>query len=531
MPAAEARVGVHCRPAMTSLVRIVTIGMACLAGASAGAVARPDADACIAKLRAAVVSKRDGSHLPLVFGLRQLRDPDLRPLFERLVRHDDWQLQTHAVLALAEIDAAGGGSPDVDPALIAAVSPLAQEAIIVNAIDLGSISRGTMEALFVLDELPPMSRIMLAAELSLQDEHRLAPDEPRRAIITMISAHEDPTIAGLAALLLAEYGDAQAFTAFRSRIAALDAAPRRRLILWLFDAIRQYRLAAAMPWIRELLHSRGAELDEDVQHGAVLTLLWLDPSASGPGMSAWRAFLAESPSYRRRVQCGLMLLASAESLPAGAFEELAAAAEPDEELVAAMAAAGRAVAAGPEVDASQPIIALLELGHGRTTEWALTMLEKLPPPQARAVALHIIDSVDKPKSLLGGSPSGRAAMAVKATATLIAIDPEALARSIMASSADGLARQTMLLGLFESDSPRAGELAAQLPRIGAGRADSMALLLVARHERPLSDEDVRRLALIAAGGGRVSDVLQAQAAWLHLKHTGRAGAALAGVLE
>jgi hypothetical protein len=90
-------------------------------------------------------------------------------------------------------------------------------------------------------------------------------------------------------------------------------------------------------------------------------------------------------------------------------------------------------------------------------------------------------------------------------------------------------QQAILLGLFETGSARAGEAAGALPRIGSGRADSLALLLQAKHAKTLAPDQLRQLGTIASGGGRVSAILQVQAAWLYLKHTGKTDQAIAAV--
>jgi len=78
----------------------------------------------------------------------------------------------------------------------------------------------------------------------------------------------------------------------------------------------------------------------------------------------------------------------------------------------------------------------------------------------------------------------------------------------------------ILLGLFDSRAPAAGKAARRVKRIGYGRADSMALILIAKHTDRLSEKELQDLGVIASGG-RVSAVLQAQAGWLYLKHAGR----------
>ena len=91
-------------------------------------------------------------------------------------------------------------------------------------------------------------------------------------------------------------------------------------------------------------------------------------------------------------------------------------------------------------------------------------------------------------------------------------------------------QQTILLGLFETRSLAVGEAASRLRRIGLGRADSLALLLIAKHSTNISDQDRRQIGAIASGGGRVSDVLQIQAAWLYLKHSDLLDHALSQVM-
>jgi hypothetical protein len=54
---------------------------------------------------------------------------------------------------------------------------------------------------------------------------------------------------------------------------------------------------------------------------------------------------------------------------------------------------------------------------------------------------------------------------------------------------------------------------------------------MARHLEELEPADLQQLKVIAAGGGRVADVIQIQAAWLYLRHTDSVERALAEVFE
>jgi hypothetical protein len=108
-------------------------------------------------------------------------------------------------------------------------------------------------------------------------------------------------------------------------------------------------------------------------------------------------------------------------------------------------------------------------------------------------------------------------------------DPDWVFEQLKKAEDDSLMQQSILLGMFQFDSPRVGEAAAQLRRIGSGRADSLALLLIAKHSPTLSADDLKQLGIIASGGGQVSDVLQVQAAWFYIKHTDNIQTALGSI--
>ncbi len=107
-----------------------------------------------------------------------------------------------------------------------------------------------------------------------------------------------------------------------------------------------------------------------------------------------------------------------------------------------------------------------------------------------------------------------------ATARLFEINPQAAIDKLVEAEDDSLTQEAILLGLFDSRARSAGEAARLVKRIGYGRADSMALILIAKHADRLSKSELQDLGVIASGG-RVSAVLQAQAGWLYLKHAGQ----------
>ena len=463
-------------------------------GALKTVLAADPIEASIREVRKAVNAQRDGSHLSRLFSLRQLRDPALRALLLPLAEHPQWQVQVHAILGLAEIDPDG----HVDPALILRVGARAQEQVIANALDLELIGVEQIRMLAAAKYMAPLPQVLLVGELVLLGE----PVDLERLAALATSA--DVRIAGLASCLAAQLGDAAALGAYESRLESLGRRDRNRHVLWLLPAIRQYRLGRTLPWVLQLLSE--PDLEPEVAYAALLTVLQLDTRT---GLEHWKQLLGPSPSHRRRVRYGLLLLVSGAEIPAAAYDPLA----PDEPLIEAMVRTGKALAGGSDV--AEALTHLVDLGHGKTSEWALGATRDLDDDQAARVYLHLIDRVEGDRR----SQGQRVSQAITATSRLFELNPQLVLERLTAAEDDGLTQQAILLGLFDSRSPAAGQAAQLVKRIGAGRADSLALTLIAKHAASLDPDELRDLALIAQGGGRLSAVLQVQAAWLYLRHT------------
>jgi hypothetical protein len=490
-----------------AVVAAVTV-ILCAHNRVAGQVEANPTELSIDMLRRAVTPQADGSHLALLLALRQLRDPDLKPLFHQLAQLGEWQVQVHATLGLAEIDP----QRQVDPFIVKRIAQPAQEAVVATALDSDLLPPETISKVLELDELHPMARLFLHAE------QRATNQPPDAADLQRLAVSDDLHIAGFASALLAQTGDAAAFTAFQGKLAAQPARERAAVTMWLMDAARRYELTAMAPWINTVIS--GNDIERELAYRGTFALLMLDPAK---GLSAWRKHLGEQPSFSRRVRCGTLLLACGKKAPAEAFDALGPASGEEEQLLVRIVEVGRAIVSNS--DTSAALIALLDLGHLKTSLWAMEYLKELPPEQSRRVYEHLIDRLRETRP----EWSEGIAQAVQATTRLFEIEPQAVLDRLRSAEDDSPVQQALLLGLFETTSPSAGEAAAAVPRIGSGRADSLALLLVAKHAKALDDEQKRQLGLIASGGGRVSEILQVQAAWLYLKHSGQTDQALAAV--
>lgn len=459
--------------------------------------------AAVRHLRRAVVPRRDGSHLLLLASLRQMRDPTLRSFFYELSQQGNSLLRIHAILGLAEIDESG----HIDPWLISQLdSPQARYAAIVNALQLNLIETAQMEELLGWDDLEAQPRAELLARLVAEGK---AVD---RAALKRLADNPSLDIAGTAAVTLVELGDSSVFDAYRGRVGAAPRAEQTRHLREMFAAAESYGFTSALDWIAETVND--PQTAPEVKTQGIATVLALDPQR---GVVLWEAALGSQPSYATCVRYGLLLLEAGPSVPAEAYDRLPR----GDPLIERMAAAGRAVSSGENVAAA--LNALIDLGHTNTTRWAMTVVEEIDGDQAKLVYEHLIDRVE-------GDPQRRderAQLAHIAAAKLFEIDQDAVIERLNAAEDDSLTQQAILMGLLESKSEAAGEAARGIKRIGFGRADSLALILVAKHTKEPTVEELYQLGVIASGGGRVSEFLQAQAAWLYLKHTGKIEQALA----
>ena len=480
--------------------------IAAAAPAAPAAPASPEraAEASIRQLRRAVVPRPDGSHLLLLSSLRQLNDPSLRSFFYQLSQHGDPKVRIHAILGLARI----GESGKVDPWLITRLeNPDDQFAVITSGLELGLIDTPQIKKLLEWHDLASRGRVMLLAEL-------LARGEPAdRNALTSLAEDPRPDISGLAAGVLAQLGDDTAFASHRAVVEAMTEAERRRHLRTLYRLIATFKLTNLVEWVVESLHAY--DLDPEIEDRGIMTVLVLDPQR---GAAVWAEALGGEPDQGTCVRHALLLLEAGPTVPSSAYDRLPR----GDLLVDSMAQAGRAVSQGP--DAAEALIELLALGHFRTTHWAVSAAGDLPDEQAARVYGHLLDGFDDDAR----GQTMRAELAMIAAGRLFEIDPEAVVERLLEAKDDGPTQEAILLGLLGSDSPAAGEAARRVKHVGFGHNDSLALILIAKHAVSPTPEELEQLGVIASGGGRVSDVLRTQAAWLYLKHTSKIEQALLG---
>ena len=453
-------------------------------------------EASLRHLRQTVAPQRNGADLVALFSLRQLRDESLRPFFYQLAQRGDPLVRVHAILGLGEIDETG----HVDPWLITQLeSPSARYSVIANALEMELLDTEQINQMLANDELEARPRVVLLAHLISKG----APVDQQA--IARLARSGNRSVAGLAACLFAQIGDNSALSSYQEQVHALPQRDRNRHWVDLLRAIGKYRLTAALDLVENVIAAAGS--DDEVIRAGLATMLTLDPQR---GVTLLNQYLANDTSYSRYIRYALLLLEAGSDVPASAYDSLPM----DDDLLGPMARAGRAVSTG--VDASRSLIDLLSLGHYRASRWAVNAARQLDTAQATLVYEYLINAVDGDRR----GRDERAELAMIAAARLFEINPQAAIDKLVEAADDSLTQEAILLGLFDSRAPSAGEAARRVKRIGYGRADSMALILIAKHAVHLSKSELQDLGVIASGG-RVSAVLQAQAGWLYLKHAGQ----------
>ncbi|MEM7229221.1 MAG: hypothetical protein AAF432_10445 [Planctomycetota bacterium] len=488
---------------MRRTICAIAVSLFILSGFGSAHAADPY-EASVRVLRDTVTTSRDGRHIANLHALRQLRDPSLQPLFERLMDHDDWAVQTHAALALATLD----GQPLIPIERIRQCVPNAQGAIVATAIESEDVGSETLREVLSWAEFPDAARLRVL--LKLHERGETVP----RDMVARLAATSDLEIAGVASALMSECGDLAMLSDFDARLAGIPASGQRTHREVVLMAIRRHGLASARPWIERCLNDHAG--DRTTVYAAIGAALTIDPVW---GMQLSREAVAAKGSRSEHVRHVMMRMMTSPPLPAKYFRD-----QTDDDMIQTLQAMGVARATGENLaDATR---ALLALRHRRCTAFALDMLTESEPDLQRNVYWSIInDAIATPDD-----PS-RLSDIVTVASALYDLDPVTMAARLQSLEDDSPFQQAMMLGLIGATDPSLGDAAQGIRRIGSNKADSIALLLVARYTESLEPTDLVKLGRLAAGGGELSDALRVQACWLYVQHADRLAETLARIFE
>ena len=503
---------------MRLLRRSIAASIALLCAAPVVAQYEPTSawDATVRELRSATTSQRDGSHHARLVALRGLADPALAPFFEALVEGDHWSIQVDGLLGLAEVSVPRTARIDLIERLSGEEN---RSSAIRAALLLRLLDAATLETLLGWDDLGPADRALLAAELIRVGQQPVSEDTLRK-----LAESRNEEVAGLGAFLLQQaFRDGSAADEFATKVDAMPA-DRRSVLLGVLAAL--YTRYEVRPGIDFLVRQLGRPNAGMSPEACLAMLAAILPEDADAGYRLWREAVARETSAAQILRLAALLLTSEVSLPPEAGKPLRDSKAGDEGLKTKYANAIEALAAG--VDPAASLEALVATRHRPSVAAAIEASRRLPTSERPRVLVAGAELVDREKR--SNLAPGISDLAVEAFSRLVAADPAEVERRLVAAEPDQALQDLILYGLFTSGTPEAAAIAAKARGKASRTGESLSLLLVARHATTLPENDLKQLALIAAGGGRVEEPLETQAAWLYARHSGRGPEAIAASL-
>ncbi len=466
------------------------------------------AEQAIWLLKKATLIHRDGSHNLLLRSLRQMRDPQLEPLFSDLVQRRFPTMKVHGVLGLAEI------SPKqrLDLALLADIEQLMTQAQLVSAaLDAEMLNIDDCRQIINWPGLDPSVKVIVAAKLIGEGEKF----EPK--LLDEAQTSDNLGLSSMATLMKLQLGDA----AMNKPLAELnqsDAPNRDQVRLLLLHTAMRYKFDTIGPWALRMLDE--PDLDRALSYRALRTVLMFQPAQAASHLV--RRFEAtDNPA--ERIRLSIMALDDAAKLEPGVFQPML---QCDQKLVQQVARVGAALAS--KRPAHDPIVQLIGRYNVLGSRWAFKYADDLPAEQAGPIYIELIRSAEKSPSHFRPQAMELVVMAAQklyesgsATSTL---------RELF-GSVDPLSREAMLMGLIRTHEGDPTKVIAGMQDWNSEFAGSLALLLRAKHGQTLDDKQMEQLSTMVRGGIRdLQDPLRIQAAWIYLKLTRQDRVALASVL-
>lgn len=444
--------------------------------------------------------------------LRQMADPELQPFFLSLLEQDNALLTVHALLGLAECST----PRRLDPQRLRLIKrPTVQQMALAAAADLSLIELEQARDLMNDGALHVSVRVLAAAIVQRFGE------QPDLDLLHETSRSGTLDQSALAALLLLQRGDRGGIEALNRLNASSDAQR---------DRVRQNLLSTALGWKFDRIGAWALAIAADQTTESRLARLALQVALRFDARGAteqWRKRYAQATDLVGRTREGLVALQAAHWIDPALFTPLTRSREPT---VARIGRVGAAVAARREV--VDAVIALIEANHARLNRWALEYARDVAEQaNAQPILLALILAFD-------GSKPGRdraLQVVVAATEALADMSPETarpLLRPMLVDPAsDARLVRGILAGLVGCRKNDPYAICADLPGFGDPTANQLVLLISARHDHPLDDDQMERLAQLTRGAGGFSPHLRLQAAWSYLRRTGQTRLALAEVLE
>ena len=460
-------------------------------------------ESALRALRESIGSSNDAEQHAGMVSLRELRDAQLKPLLEKLLKSDDWSLRVEGVLGLAELDVSG----KIDTNLVGALPGEGdRETAVAAAAGLGMLDADRITAMLAWDDLPSAQKLLLACVL------RKLEGAPDPQLVAKLTESRTPEIAVLATALLLDLGGADPAAADRARatLSALPPKTRAAIIAQTAEGASANNLKAAAPFVASLIEL--PDVADDARLRALGSLLVLAPEVAYPVL---KVRLEQDRSQTSLMRHAAVLLASGVRAPKAEWDRL----RNGDALIEALADAGTAIGENRDEDAYKQLLALKHrvalraategsLRLGGSAERALGLASAKYLVEERRAAAPLIESL------------------TRAIARLAQVAPTELTPILESVQDDRTLQETFILALASAGTREAAEVAATARGKSSRTGEAMIAVLGARHLDTIDENALRELATVAGGGTGVSPVVRTQAAWLWLRHAKRTSEAI-----
>ena len=340
-------------------------------------------DSATAALRQSLFQANDGQQHAAMIALRELRDPQVRPLLQALLRGEDLSLRVDSVLGLAAIDPAR----KVDPTLIESLPRAAdRETAVAAAIALEFADLNRIEQMLAWPGLDPSLRLLMACE-----QRRLG-GEPDRAELMQWTNSRSPELAAVALALLLDIGALEASEAearVRTMIAELPPKLRAEAVAQVAERCSIYALRGAASFVATLVSL--PDVGGDARSRALGSLLVLDAPTGYP---VFAQSLDADRSQLALMRHAAILLAAGVRAPASEWNRV----RNGDQLLEAIADAGTALAQSDDAAAAKR---LTQLKHRITLNAAVEGARRLGTSFDRALGLECLAILEENPRGLG----------------------------------------------------------------------------------------------------------------------------------
>lgn len=488
--------------------RIALSFLVLLMSAGAAPAADPTAEQAIWLLKKATLIHRDGSHNLLLRSLRQMRDPQLEPLFSELVQRRFPTMQVHGMLGLAEI------SPKqrLDLALLANIEqPMTQAQLVSAALDADMLNTDDCRQIINWPGLDPSVKVIVAAKL-IGDGEKFDP-----ALLDEAQKSDNLGLSMMAAMMKLQLGQSD-MAAELAKLNRSDAPNREPVRLLLLQTAMRYKFDKLGTWALKMLGEEN--LDRSLAYRALRTALMFQP-AQAAGILTQRFEATDNPA--ERIRLGIMALNVADQLDPRVFDPML---QCDQELVQQIARVGKALAA--KKPAHDELVKLIHQYNVLASRWVFAHAADLPAEKARPIYIELIRTAQK--SPVHFRPQAMELVVMSCEKLYESGSSTATLRELI-GQVNALSQEAILMGLIRSHTGDSSKVIAGLNDWGSEFAGSLALLLRAKHGQKLNDDQMLQLSTMVRGGIRdLQNPLRIQAAWIYLKLTRQDRVALASVL-